>query len=62
MNRIDSDWLADTSKQLHDAQSLLLEVTPKLANAQAVLGRTVICSPYTGKVVGLSVFAVGSVI
>jgi HlyD family type I secretion membrane fusion protein len=61
-NRIDSDWLADTAKQLHDAQSLLLEVTPKLANAQAVLGRTVIRSPYTGKVVGLSVFAVGSVI
>lgn len=60
--RIDSDWLADTAKQLHDTQSQLLEVTPKLANAQAVLGRTVIRSPYTGKVVGLSVFAVGSVI
>jgi HlyD family type I secretion membrane fusion protein len=61
-SRIDSEWLADTAKQLHDTQSLLLEVTPKLTNAQAVLGRTVIRSPYTGKVVALSVFAVGSVI
>ena len=61
-NRVDSEWLADTAKQLHDTQSLLLEVTPKLANAQAVLRRTVIRSPYTGKVVGLSIFAVGSVI
>ncbi|HEX5280090.1 MAG TPA: HlyD family type I secretion periplasmic adaptor subunit [Micropepsaceae bacterium] len=60
--KIDSDWMADTAKQLHDTQAQLLEVTPKLANAQAVLGRTTIRSPYTGKVVGLSVFAVGSVI
>jgi HlyD family type I secretion membrane fusion protein len=61
-NRIDSDWMADTSRELHDTQSRLLEVTPKLTNAQAVLGRTVIRSPYTGKVVGLSVFSVGAVI
>ena len=60
--RYDSDWLADAAKELHEAQSLLLEVTPKLANAQAVLGRTIIRSPYTGKIVGLSVFAVGAVI
>lgn len=60
--KTDSDWMADTAKQLHDTQAQLLEVTPKLANAQAVLGRTTIRSPYAGKVVGLSVFAVGSVI
>jgi HlyD family type I secretion membrane fusion protein len=61
-NRIDSDWLADVAKQLHDVQAQLLEVAPKLANAQAVLSRTIIRSPYTGKVVGLNVFAVGAVI
>ncbi len=61
-NRIDSDWLADVAKQLHDIQAQLLEVGPKLANAQAVLSRTVIRSPYAGRVVGLNVFAVGAVI
>ena len=61
-HRIDSDWMAEAARELHDTQAHLLEVTPKLANAQAVLSRTVIRSPYTGKVVGLSVFAVGAVI
>lgn len=61
-SQIDADWLADTAKQLRDTQGLLLEVTPRLSNAQAVLNRTTIRSPYTGKVVGLSVFAVGAVI
>jgi HlyD family type I secretion membrane fusion protein len=40
----------------------LLEVISRRANAQAVLGRIEIRSPYMGRVVGLNVFSVGGVI
>ena len=47
---------------LRDTQAKLLEVIPRLMNAQAVLSRMEIRSPYTGQVVGLNVFSVGGVI
>jgi HlyD family type I secretion membrane fusion protein len=60
--QLDNDRSADVTKDLRDTQALLLEVTPKLVNAKAVLSRMDIRSPYTGQVVGLNVFAVGAVI
>jgi HlyD family type I secretion membrane fusion protein len=60
--QLDHDRLADVTKDLRDIQARLLEVIPKLTNAQTVLDRTEIRAPYTGQVVGLSVFSVGGVI
>lgn len=60
--QLDRDRMADVAKELRETQAKLLEVIPKLMNARAVLGRTVIRSPYSGRVVGLNVFSVGGVI
>jgi epimerase transport system membrane fusion protein len=54
--------MADITKDLRETQAKLLEVIPRLMNAQAVLGRMDIRSPYTGRVVALNVFSVGGVI
>src|SRR5262245_10198042 len=62
MAQLDNDRMSDISKELRDTQARLLEVIARRANAQAVLGRIEIRSPYTGRVVGLSVFSVGGVI
>jgi HlyD family type I secretion membrane fusion protein len=60
--QLGKDRLADVAKELHEIQARLLEVVPKRLNAAAVLGRTKIRAPYSGRVVGLDVFAVGGVI
>jgi len=60
--QIDNQRMTDVSKDLQDTQAHLLDVIPRLANAKAVLDRTKIRAPYTGQVVGLTVFAVGAVI
>ena len=60
--QLDNDRMADITKDLRDTQAKLLEVIPRLMNAQAVLGRMDIRSPYTGRVVALNVFSVGGVI
>ena len=60
--QIDSQHISDVSKDLQDTQAKLLDVIPRLADARAVLDRTQIRSPYSGRVVGLKVFGVGSVI
>jgi epimerase transport system membrane fusion protein len=60
--QLDSDRMTEVTKELRDTQAKLLEVRSKLMNAQAVLSRMEIRSPYTGKVVGLNVFSVGGVI
>jgi epimerase transport system membrane fusion protein len=60
--QLENDRLADIAKELRDTQAKLLEVIPRRANAQAVLGRVEIRAPYTGRVVGLNVFSVGGVI
>jgi HlyD family type I secretion membrane fusion protein len=59
---LDDNRMTEVSKDLRDTQAMLLEVTPKLTNARASLGRMDIRSPYTGQVVGLNVFALGAVI
>jgi HlyD family type I secretion membrane fusion protein len=60
--QIENQHMTDVSKDLQDTQAKLLDVIPRLADAKAVLERTQIRSPYTGRVVGLNVFGVGSVI
>jgi HlyD family type I secretion membrane fusion protein len=60
--QVDNDRMTDISKDLRDTQAKLLEVIPRRANAQAVLGRVEIRAPYTGRVVGLNVFSIGAVI
>jgi HlyD family type I secretion membrane fusion protein len=60
--QLDNDRMADNTKELRDTQARLLEVIPKRMNAEAVLGRMEIHSPYTGRVVGMTIFSVGAVI
>jgi HlyD family type I secretion membrane fusion protein len=60
--QIENQHMTDVSKELQDTQSKLLDVIPRLADAKAVLERTEIRSPYTGRVVALNVFGVGSVV
>jgi HlyD family type I secretion membrane fusion protein len=60
--QFDNDLMTDVTKDLRDTQAKLLEVIPKAVNAKAVLGRMEIRAPYTGRVVGLSVFSVGGVV
>jgi len=50
------------AQELRDVQLRLAEVLPKLANARSVFARTVVRAPYAGRVVALSVFAVGAVV
>jgi HlyD family type I secretion membrane fusion protein len=60
--QLDNDRMMDLAKDLRDTQAKLLEVIPKLMHARSVLDRIEVRSPYTGRVVGLSVFSVGGVI
>lgn len=60
--QLDNDRMTDITKDLRDTQARLLEVIPKALSAKSVLGRMEIRAPYTGRVVGLSVFSVGGVI
>jgi HlyD family type I secretion membrane fusion protein len=60
--QVENQRMTDVSKELQDTQAKLLDVIPRLSDAKAVLERTQIRSPYAGRVVGLNVFGVGSVI
>ena len=50
------------TQELRDVQMRLAEVLPKLTNVRSIHARTIVRSPYRGRVVGLNVFAVGAVI
>jgi membrane fusion protein, epimerase transport system len=60
--QLDNDRMAEITRDLRDTQAKLLEVIPKRINAEVVLSRVDIRSPYAGKVVGLAVFSKGAVI
>ncbi len=60
--QLSNDRMAEVTKDLRDVHASLAEVLPKRTGAEAVLGRMEIRSPYTGRVVGLSVFSIGGVI
>lgn len=57
-----NDRMTEIAKDLRETQDKLLDVGPRLSAAQDVLNRTELRSPYSGYVVGLSVFSVGGVI
>jgi HlyD family type I secretion membrane fusion protein len=60
--QLGNDRMAEVTKDLREIHARLVEVFPKRTNAEAVLARMEIRSPYTGRVVGLSVFSIGGVI
>jgi HlyD family type I secretion membrane fusion protein len=62
MSQLDNNRMSEVAAELRDTQAKLLDVAPRLANAQAVLSRMEVRAPYAGDVVGLNVFAVGAVI
>jgi epimerase transport system membrane fusion protein len=62
ITQLANDRRAQIASDLNDVQSKLLDLGPNLANAKASLARTVVRSPYEGKVVGLKVFSTGAVI
>ena len=60
--QLGNDRMAEVTKDLREIHARLVEVFPKRTNAEAVLARMEIRSPYAGRVVGLSVFSIGGVI
>ena len=62
MAQLDNDRTSEITRDLRDTQAKLLEVVPRMMNAQAILGRMEIRAPNSGRVVGLTVFTVGAVI
>jgi epimerase transport system membrane fusion protein len=60
--QLGKDQMADVTKDLREVQARLVEVLPKRTNAEAVLSRMEIRSPYAGQVVALNVFSIGGVI
>jgi HlyD family type I secretion membrane fusion protein len=60
--QLDNDRMTEVARDLRDTQAKLLEIIPKVMNAQAVLNRMEVRSPYAGRVVALSVFSIGGVI
>jgi HlyD family type I secretion membrane fusion protein len=62
ISQLDNERMTEVSKDLRDTQAALLEVTPRVTNAESSLGRMDIVSPYSGQIVGLNIFAKGAVI
>ncbi|MFA5952852.1 MAG: HlyD family type I secretion periplasmic adaptor subunit [Hyphomicrobium sp.] len=60
--QLDNDQRAAVATELRDTQAKLAELLPRLSSAEASLNRMVVRSPYSGRVVSLSVFSVGGVI
>jgi len=60
--QLGNDRMAEITKDLREVHARLVEVLPKRTNAEAVLGRMEIRSPYAGRIVGLSMFSIGGVI
>lgn len=62
MAQLDNDRMNEVTRDLRDTQAKLLEVLPRMLNAQSILSRLDIRAPNSGRVVGLTVFTVGAVI
>jgi epimerase transport system membrane fusion protein len=60
--QLTNDRRTQVASDLDDIQSKILDLGPSLENARASLLRTVVRSPYEGKVVGLKVFSTGAVV
>jgi HlyD family secretion protein len=59
---LERERAADDSKDYQAAEFQLAELQPKLAALREQLDRTVVRSPATGRVVGLTIFTIGGVI
>jgi HlyD family type I secretion membrane fusion protein len=62
ITQIQKARMAEVTGSLTEVQSKLLDLVPHLHNAEAILGRMEIRSPYAGAVVDLNVHSVGAVI
>jgi len=62
IDQLANDRMTDVTKTLSDVQSKLQDLTPRIENGRATLGRTEIRAPYAGQVVDLAVFSMGAVI
>jgi len=62
MQQVEIDFATQVATDLRDIQSKIQEIEPKLLAAKDMLRRTRIEAPYSGNVVGLSVFSMGAVI
>jgi HlyD family type I secretion membrane fusion protein len=62
IRQLRSDRLAEVAEKLSETQARLADLTPRLTNATAGLGRMEITAPYAGEVVDLAVFSIGAVI
>jgi HlyD family type I secretion membrane fusion protein len=60
--QLQSDRSAQVASDLRDAQVKLLATAPQLEAARDTLRRTELRAPYSGYVVGLTVFSVGGVV
>ncbi len=60
--QLDHERASEIARELKDTQTQLVEINPKLMQARVVLERTVVRSPYNGRVVSLNVFSIGGVI
>jgi epimerase transport system membrane fusion protein len=62
ITQIQSDRHQQVDNELRDVHGKLLETLPKLQAARDISERSEVRAPYSGRVVGLSVFGVGAVI
>jgi membrane fusion protein, type I secretion system len=62
ITQIQSDRQQQVDNELRDVHARLLETLPKLQAARDIVERAEVRAPYSGRVVGLSVFGVGAVI
>ncbi|MDB5538983.1 MAG: hypothetical protein JWQ89_710, partial [Devosia sp.] len=62
ITQLTRDRQSEVAEQLASLQSKILEIVPQLQDAQSRLDRSIIRSPADGRIVGLAVHAVGSVI
>jgi HlyD family secretion protein/epimerase transport system membrane fusion protein len=61
MNQLAQTRAAQAGEQLRDTQGRLAELTPRLRATEAVLARTIVRAPVSGKVLGLTQFTEGGV-
>ncbi len=60
--QLTNERMTEVTKELREIHAHLVEVIPKRKSAEAALSRMEIRAPYSGRVVGLNVFAIGAVI
>ncbi len=60
--QVESERVAEVTRELRDAQAKLLDVIPRLHYQRAVLSRTTVRAPYAGRVVALNFFGQGAVV